>query len=31
MPRDRFSASNIGTFACRTLQRDTKPKQKSQL
>jgi hypothetical protein len=24
MPRDRFGASNIGTFACRTFPRDTK-------
>jgi hypothetical protein len=29
MPRDRFGASNIGTFACRTFPRDTKASKRA--
>jgi hypothetical protein len=29
MPRDRFCASNIGTFTCRTNPRDTKASQRA--
>jgi hypothetical protein len=31
MPRDRFSASNIGTFACRAFPRDTKASKRANL
>jgi hypothetical protein len=29
MPRDRFGASNIGTFACRSFPRDTKASKRA--
>jgi hypothetical protein len=31
MPRDRFGASNIGTFACCTFPRDTKASKRANL
>lgn len=31
MPRDRFGASNIGTFTCRTFPRDTKASKRAKI